>query len=172
MAHGDDDDDRTGSVVSSTEFTTRAYYSTASDVPGSVHQTVRLPVSLVYDVHPAPLSDSNWSARIVVDENPVALRTLFNGTDGPYDARARTVRGPRASIKFTAGVFRSFTSFRARPTNRRTRLSTRRSSRFKSNKLNARSFIRYGRVPGDGFQPFSQYYYRYDYYCCKLFWTD
>lgn len=73
--------DGTGSaVVSSTECTICAYYSTASDVPGSVLLTARLPFSLAYDVHHCPTEDSRgWSAKISVDETPVVLKTLFKG---------------------------------------------------------------------------------------------
>lgn len=76
-AHSDADNSE--SVVSSMECTICAYYSTTSDVPGSVLQTMRLPLSLAYEVHSAPCTDFNWSAKIVVDENPVALKTMFNG---------------------------------------------------------------------------------------------
>ncbi|KAL5232883.1 hypothetical protein ACI65C_000293 [Semiaphis heraclei] len=75
MAHRENDD--TESVVSSTECTVCAYYSGTSDVPGSLQQTVRLPLTLAYEVHSTPYLDYSWSAKISVDESPVALKTLF-----------------------------------------------------------------------------------------------
>lgn len=79
MAHRENDD--TESVVSSTECTVCAYYSGTSDVPGSLQQTVRLPLTLAYEVHSTPYLDYSWSAKISVDESPVALKTLFKGED-------------------------------------------------------------------------------------------
>lgn len=78
VAHRTNDDRE--SVVSSVECIVAAYYSRTSDVPGAVQTTVRLPVSLAYDVHPSPLSDFSWSSKILVDESPVPIRTLFKGT--------------------------------------------------------------------------------------------
>uniref|UniRef100_A0A2S2NZN7 Protein PTHB1 n=1 Tax=Schizaphis graminum TaxID=13262 RepID=A0A2S2NZN7_SCHGA len=76
MAHRENDD--VESVVSSTECIICAHYSRTSDVPGSVQQTVRLPMSLVYDVHSTSQNlDFSWSAKIFVDESPVALKILF-----------------------------------------------------------------------------------------------
>ncbi|XP_060837065.1 protein PTHB1 isoform X2 [Rhopalosiphum padi] len=76
MAHRENDDAE--SVVSSTECIVCAHYSRTSDVPGSVQQTVRLPMSLVYDVHSTSQHlDFSWSAKISVDESPVALKILF-----------------------------------------------------------------------------------------------
>ncbi|KAF0758640.1 protein PTHB1 isoform X2 [Aphis craccivora] len=75
MAHRENED--TESVVSSTECIVCAYYSRTSDVPGLVQQTVRLPMSLVYEVHSTPNLDFSWSAKISVDESPVALKVLF-----------------------------------------------------------------------------------------------
>jgi hypothetical protein len=78
MAHRENDDAE--SVVSSTECIVCAHYSKTSDVPGSVQQTVRLPMSLVYDVHSTSQHlDFSWSAKISVDESPVALKMLFKG---------------------------------------------------------------------------------------------
>jgi len=79
MAHRENDD--TESAVSSTECTVCAYYSGTSDVPGSVQQTVRLPLTLAYEVHSTPYLDFNWSSKISVDESPVPLKTLFKGEE-------------------------------------------------------------------------------------------
>jgi len=79
MAHRANDD--TESAVSSTECTVCAYYSGTSDVPGSVQQTVRLPLTLAYEVHSTPYLDFSWSAKISVDESPVPLKTLFKGEE-------------------------------------------------------------------------------------------
>lgn len=67
------------SIVSSTECTVCAYYSKTSEVPGSVQQTIRLPLSLAYEVHQMSSTNFSWSAKISVDESPVALKTLFKG---------------------------------------------------------------------------------------------
>ncbi|KAE9544899.1 hypothetical protein AGLY_000442 [Aphis glycines] len=75
MAYRENDD--TESVVSSTECIVCAYYSRTSDVPGLVQQTVRLPMSLVYEVHSTQNLDFSWSTKISVDESPVALKVLF-----------------------------------------------------------------------------------------------
>ncbi|KAL4148088.1 hypothetical protein QTP88_002392 [Uroleucon formosanum] len=75
MAHRENND--TEPAVSSTECMVCAYYSGTSDVPGSVQQTVRLPLTLAYEVHSTPYLDFNWSAKISVDESPVPLKTLF-----------------------------------------------------------------------------------------------
>lgn len=57
-----------------------AYYSLrTSDVPGMVQQSIRLPVALVYEVQSSPHSEFSWSAKILVDESPIALKTLFKG---------------------------------------------------------------------------------------------
>jgi len=77
MAHRENDD--TESVVSSLECIVCAYYYRTSDVPGLVQQTVRLPMSLVYEVHSTQNLDFSWSAKISVDESPVALKVLFKG---------------------------------------------------------------------------------------------
>lgn len=78
VVHRDNDDSE--SVVSSVECIVCAYYSrTSSDVPGIVQQTIRLPLSLAYDVHWTPCSDFSWSAKILVDESPVPIKTLFKG---------------------------------------------------------------------------------------------
>jgi len=82
MAHRENED--TESVVSSTECIVCAYYSRTSDVPGLVQQTVRLPMSLVYEVHSTPNLDFSWSAKISVDESPVALKVLFKGETCVY----------------------------------------------------------------------------------------
>lgn len=77
MAHRENDD--TESVVSSMECIVCAYYSKTSNVPGLVQQTVRLPMSLVYEVYSTQHLDFSWSAKISVDESPVALKVLFKG---------------------------------------------------------------------------------------------
>lgn len=79
MAHRENND--TEPAVSSTECMVCAYYSGTSDVPGSVQQTVRLPLTLAYEVHSTPYLDFNWSAKISVDESPVPLKTLFKGEE-------------------------------------------------------------------------------------------
>ncbi|VVC39185.1 Hypothetical protein CINCED_3A000815 [Cinara cedri] len=75
IGHRENDDSE--SVVSSVECTICAYYSRSLDVPGSIQETIRLPLSLVYEVHSVPSSDFGWSARISVGESPVPLKTLF-----------------------------------------------------------------------------------------------
>ncbi|XP_025410019.1 protein PTHB1 isoform X2 [Sipha flava] len=104
LAHRDDDDSE--SVVSSMECTTYAYYSTASDELGVVQQIVRLPLSLAYESHPTPPSDFSWSAKIVVDETPVALRTLFNEfvDSSPSELCFRAIPGFNAKYVWVTAV--------------------------------------------------------------------
>lgn len=73
--HRENDD----SIVSSIGCVISAYYSTTSDVPGTVQLSTRLPLSLVYEVQSLSCSDFNWSAKLLLDEGPVAFKTLFKG---------------------------------------------------------------------------------------------
>ncbi|CAI6367804.1 unnamed protein product [Macrosiphum euphorbiae] len=102
MAHRANDD--TESAVSSTECTVCAYYSGTSDVPGSVQQTVRMPLTLAYEIHSTPYLDFSWSAKISVDESPVPLKTLFKEFADSSSAELcfRTITGNSKYVCVTA----------------------------------------------------------------------
>ncbi|XP_050429055.1 protein PTHB1 isoform X2 [Adelges cooleyi] len=71
------DENNVASVASSIEFTVCVYYSRDNEVPGSVQQTIRLPLPLVYDVCPFPSMELDCSVRLSVEESPVSLKTMF-----------------------------------------------------------------------------------------------
>ncbi|XP_050536698.1 protein PTHB1 isoform X1 [Daktulosphaira vitifoliae] len=73
------DNDDMISAVSSLYLLVFVYYFTEdSQVPGLVQQSIRLPLSMMYNVRPqTPVSDFMWSIKFSVDENPIALKLLF-----------------------------------------------------------------------------------------------